>query len=102
MSKNSKLLTPRVLRKMIAEEKAKLVNESADKFLKQGDNKFDPYSKKSAKGGMHEVQADKYADTSALLARAKMLKEEEKKITKRLQQIQEMKKRIKRRLLKDL
>lgn len=97
-----KTLTPSVLRKMIMEEKQKLIKESAEKFLKQGDNKHDPFSKKSSKAGMHEVEADKFASTSALLSKAKMLKEEEEKITKRLHQIKEMKRRIRVKLLKDL
>lgn len=101
MSK-SKTLTPRILRKMIAEEKQKLIKESADKFLNQGNNKHNPYNKKSSKGNMHEVEADKFASTSSLLNKAKMLKEEEAKINKRLKQIQEMKRRIRAKLLKDL
>ena len=68
MSKKIKTLTPAVLKRMIAEEKQKLMKESnADSFLKQGDNKVNPYTSKSAKGGMHEVQADKYASTVTLL-----------------------------------
>ena len=101
MSK-SKTLTPHVLRKMIAEEKQKLIKESASKFLNQGSNKHNPYNKKSSKANMHEIEADKLASTSALLNKAKMLKEEEEKINKRLKQIQEMKRRIRSRILKDL
>jgi hypothetical protein len=101
MSK-TKTLTPYILRKMIMEEKQKLIAESADKFLKQGDNKYDPFSKKSAKSGMKEVEASNFASTSKLLTKAKMLKEEERKITKRLKKIQEMKRVIRRKLLKDL
>lgn len=101
MSKN-KTLTPYILRKMIMEEKQKLIAESADKFLKQGDNKYDPFSKKSAKSGMKEIEASNFASTSKLLTKAKMLKEEERKITKRLKKIQEMKRVIRRKLLKDL
>ena len=101
MSK-SKILTPHVLRKMIMEEKQKLIKESASKFLNQGENKHNPYSKKSAKAGMKEVNADKLASTSDLLSKAKMLKEEEEKINKRLKKIQEMKRIIRKKLLKDL
>ena len=102
-NKKIKTLTPAVLKRMIAEEKAKLVKESAAaSFLKQGDNKVNPYTAKSSKGGMKEVQADGYASTVSLLNKAKTLKEEEEKLKKRLVQIMEMKKNIKRKLLRDL
>jgi len=101
MSK-SKILTPHVLRKMIMEEKQKLIKESASKFLNQGENKHNPYNKKSSKAGMKETEADKLASTSALLGKAKMLKEEEAKINTRLKKIQEMKRIIRKKLLKDL
>ena len=103
MSKKIKTLTPAVLKRMIAEEKQKLMKESnADSFLKQGNNKVNPYTAKSSKGGMHEVQANKYASTVSLLNKAKTLKEEEMKLKKRLSKIMEMKKNIKRKLLRDL
>ena len=88
---------------MIKEEKEKLVKESnANSFLKQGNNKVNPYTSKSSKGGMQEVQADKYASTINLVNKAKMLKEEERKTRQKLSKILEMKKRIKRQLLRDL
>ena len=92
-NKRIKTLTPAVLKRMIAEEKQKLMNESAaDSFLKQGNNKVNPYTAKSSKGGMQEVQADGYAKTVSLLNKAKMIKEEEAKLKKRLSQLMEMKK----------
>lgn len=101
--KGIKTLTPAVLKRMIKEEKEKLVKESnADSFLKQGNNKVNPYTSKSSKGGMQEVQADKYASTINLVNKAKMLKEEERKTRQKLSKILEMKKRIKRQLLRDL
>jgi len=102
-NKKIKTLTPAVLKRMIMEEKQKLIKESnADSFLKQGSNKVNPYTAKSSKAGMQEVQADKYASTVSLLNKAKMIKEEEAKLKKRLGQIMEMKKNIKRKLLRDL
>lgn len=102
-NKKTKTLTPAVLKRMIMEEKQKLMKESnADSFLKQGANKVNPYNAKSSKADMQEVQADKYASTVTLLNKAKMLKEEEQKLKKRLGQIMEMKKNIKRKLLRDL
>jgi len=102
-NKKIKTLTPAVLKRMIAEEKQKLMKESAaDSFLKQGNNKVNPFTAKSSKGGMTEVQADGYAKTVTLLNKAKMLKEEEARLKKRLSKIMEMKKNIKRKLLRDL
>lgn len=103
-SKNLKSLTPAVLKRMIAEEKHKLMmeNSAAESFLKQGKNKTNPYTAKSSKAGMHEVSAEDYAETINLINKAKMLKEEEQKLKKKLMQIQEMTKRVKARLLRDL
>ena len=85
------------------EERKKLMKESnSDSFLKQGSNKVNPYTTKSSKAGMQEVQADKYASTVSLLNKAKMIKEEEAKLKKRLVKLTEMKKNIKRKLLRDL
>lgn len=101
--KGIKTLTPAVLKRMIAEEKRKLMKESnADSFLKQGGNKVNPFTAKSSKAGMHEVEPDKYASTVNLINKAKMLKEEEMKTRKKLTKILEMKKVIKRKLMRDL
>jgi len=102
--KYTKPLTPTTLKRMIKEEKAKLMKESsnASSFLNQGGNKKNPYKEKSSKAGMHEVQADKYASTVTLLNKSKMLKEEEAKLRKKLSKIMEMKRNIKRKILRDL
>jgi len=103
-NKQIKTLTPAVLKRMIMEEKQKLIRESSNSssFLNQGGNKTNPYNSKSSKAGMHEVQADKYASTVNLINKAKMLKEEEAKLRKKLSKILEMKRNIKQKLLRDL
>lgn len=103
-NKQIKTLTPAVLKRMILEEKAKLIKEASDasSFLNQGGNKKNPFTQKSSKAGMHEVQADDYANTVNLINKAKMLKEEESKLRKKLSKILEMKRNIKQKLLRDL
>ena len=100
-----KNLTPDIIREMIKEERQKIMEERQklnSKFLSMGDNKYDPYKKKSAKSGMKEVGPEGYAKTTDYAGAAKKLNEQERVLKRKLKKINEMKKELKVRILRDL
>lgn len=136
MSKRTKTLTPTILRKMIQEEKAKIIKEAKEKavgkgmtdkggnkgkpgdvwsggeghrgkpkktgMLDKGPNKYDPWSKSDTTADMTKVEADGWAKTSKLVNASKVLKEEEIKLKKRMQKIQELKAQVRKQLLRSI
>jgi len=93
--KNKKIveITPSLLRKMISEEKSRL-NET----LEMGFSHPSDVAKKT-----REVDADKYADTLENCCNwYQMCKLQEAKLTKQLQIVKEAKKRLKRKILKNI
>ena len=91
--KNTKKLTSQTLRKIIAEERQKL-NETLELGLSHPSD----VAKKS-----REVDADKYADTLENCCNwYEMCKLQEAKLTKQLRIVKEAKKRLKRKILKNI
>jgi hypothetical protein len=94
MGRSSKL-TPNMLRKMVLQEKSRIMRETSDP-IESGIT--DP-----EKVDAEEVEAKDQADTLAKdIDHIKALKIEERKLYRRLVRINEAKKRIKIRLLKKL
>ena len=91
----SRKLTPNMLRRMVLQEKSRIMRETSDP-IEAGIS--DP-----EKVDAEEVEADDQANTLAKdIDHIKVLKIEERKLYRRLVKINERKKRIKRRLLKKL
>ncbi len=91
--KNTKKLTSQTLRKIIAEERQKL-NETLELGLSHPSD----VAKKA-----REVDADKYADTLENCCNwYEMCKLQEAKLTKQLRIVKEAKKRLKRKILKNI
>ncbi len=93
MSRRNKKLTPRVLRRLIAEERARL-NETLEMGLKHPSE---------APKRTREVSADKYADSLEQCCNwYQLCKLKEAKLERELQLVKEAKKRLKRRILKNI
>lgn len=93
MSRRNKKLTPNVLRRIIAEERARL-NETLELGLKHPSE---------APKKTRELDADKYADSLAQCCDwYQMCKLKEAKLQKELQLVKEAKRRLKRRILKNI
>lgn len=89
----SKKLTPNVLRRLIAEERARL-NETLEMGLKHPSE---------APKKTREVDADKYADSLEQCCNwYQMCKLKEAKLERELQLVKEAKKRLKTRILKSV
>ncbi len=93
MSRRNRKLTSKTLRRIIAEERARL-NETLEMGLK--------HPSEAAKK-TREVGADKYADSLAQCCDwYQMCKLKEAKLQKELQLVKEAKRRLKRRILKNI
>lgn len=93
MSRRRKKLTPRVLRRLIAEEAAKL-NETLEMGLKHPSE---------APKRTREVDAHKYADTlESCMDYYKMCSIKEEKLIKQLRLVQEAKRRLKKKMMRNL
>ena len=88
-----KRLTPAVIRKLVREERARL-NETLEMKLKHPSE---------APKRTREVDATKYADTLAqCMDYYQMCKLKESKLIEELKKLQEVKRELKKRLLKDI
>lgn len=93
MSRRNRKLTPNVLRRIIAEERSRL-NETLEMGLKHPSE---------APKRTREVGADKYADSLEQCCNwYQMCKLKESKLERELQLVKEAKKRLKRRILKNM
>ena len=93
MSRRNKKLTTRVLRRIIAEERARL-NETLEMGLKHPSE---------APKKTREVDADKYADTLEDCCNwYQMCKLKEVKLAQQLKLVKEAKRRLKRKILKNM
>ena len=93
MSRRNRKLTPSVLRRIIAEERARL-NETLEMGLKHPSE---------APKRTREVGADKYADSLEQCCNwYQMCKLKESKLERELRLVKEAKKRLKRRILKNM
>ena len=93
MSRRNRKLTPRVLRRIIAEERARL-NETLEMGLKHPSE---------APKRTREVGADKYADSLEQCCNwYQMCKLKEAKLERELRLVKEAKKRLKTRILKSV
>lgn len=91
-------LTPALLRKIVLEEKAKMIRETAKSSDPIMSGKDDPADIEAA-----EVDADGFANTLAQqIDYMKALKIKEKKLTESLRKIQEEKRRVRNRVVKRL
>ena len=92
---NSKKLTPGMLRKMVLEEKARIMKATSDP-IEAGVE--DP-----EKVDADETGADEYADTLAKdIDHIKALKIEEDRLRRHYKKIQEVKKALKKRIIKSI
>tara|TARA_B100001059_G_C17692553_1_gene505741 strand:+ start:187 stop:483 length:297 start_codon:yes stop_codon:yes gene_type:complete len=93
MSKRNRKLTPHVLRRIIAEERTRL-NETLEMGLKHPSE---------APKRTREVPAEKYADTLEDCCNwYQVCKLKEAKLVKQLKLVKEAKRRLKRRILKNI
>ena len=93
MSRRNKKLTKTILRQIIAEERSKL-NETLELGLSHPSD----VAKKS-----REIDADRYADTLENCCNwYEMCKLKEAKLTKELQIVKEAKRRLKKKILKNI
>lgn len=91
-------LTPALLRKIVLEEKARMIRETAASSDPIMSGKDDPSDIEAT-----EVDADGFADTIAQqIDYMKALKIKEKKLTESLRKIQEEKRRVRNRVVKRL
>ena len=94
-SSKTRKLTPNMLRKMVLEEKARIMRETSDP-IEAGVE--DP-----EKVNADETEAEEYADTLAKdIDHIKALKIEEDKLRVHYKKIQEVKKALKKRIIKKL
>ena len=95
IKKSNKKLTPIMLRKMVLEEKARIMRETSDP-IEAGVE--DP-----EKVDAEEVDADELADTLAKdLDHIKALKIQEERLKQHYRKIQEVKKALKKRIIKSI
>lgn len=95
IKKSNKKLTPIMLRKMVLEEKARIMRETSDP-IEAGVE--DP-----EKVDAEEVDADELADTLAKdLDHIKALKIQEERLKRHYKKIQEVKKALKKRIIKSI
>ena len=93
MSRRNKKLTTKILRQIIAQERARL-NETLELGLKHPSE---------ASKRVKEIDADKYADTLENCCNwYQMCKLKEAKLNKELQIVKEAKRRLKRKILKNI
>ena len=101
-------LTPATLKRMIREERRKILREKKQKKAKKsgmindGKNKYNPYTKRSNKSGAKEVNASQIGNLSKIVNAAQKLNEHEKKLQKKIKLVKNIRNKLKNKIIKDL
>ena len=98
-------LTPTTLRKMIREERQKILQEKKkqkSKIVADGKNKYNPYNRKKTKSKMTEINASQIGNLNKIISATQKLNEHEKKLQRKIKIVKNIRNKLKNKIIRDL